>query len=308
MPTDELESQLRSTLARAAADFGNPEQARQRLLQRDYHPRRGNRRLAAGITTGAALVVGLVAVIAAVGHGPGNKTTPLGASAVRTRLLAAIDTASGDILYAHGGPAPGGGTWQSPAYPRPGQKVHVRILGLGSGGAIFKDGEYSFTMPPGKDGAAGYTSNLDQGGLQLSGTVMDVNHFRHLWGEWHSKLILGFTLDAAGIRAEIAHGRFKVVGPTELHGQNAVELEISVPPNNEAPPHVTVARLWVDATTYLPMQQYLRLSNGQRNVTVYTFLPPTAGNLAKLRPVIPAGYTRAGRAQVTGPKPKTIKK
>ena len=163
-------------------------------------------------------------------------------------------------------------------------------------------------MPSGNDGAGSYTSNLDQGGLQLSGTVMDVNHFRHLWGEWHAKFVLGFTLDAAGIRAEIANGQFKVVGPTELHGQKAVELEISVPPNNEAPPHVTVARLWVDATTYLPMQQYLRLSNGQRNVTEYTFLPPTAGNLAKLRPVIPAGYTRAGRAQVTGPKPKTIKK
>ena len=308
MPTDELESQLRSTLARAAADFENPGQARQRLLQRDYHPRRGNRRLAAGITTGAALVVGLVAVIAAVGHGPGNRTTPLGASAVRTRLLAAIDTASGDILYAHGGPAPGGGTWQSPAYPRPGQKVHVRILGLGSGGAIFKDGGYSFTMPSAKDGAASYTSNLDQGGLQLSGTVMDVNHFRHLWGEWHSKLILGFTLDAAGIRAEITNGQFKVVGPTELHGQKTVQLEISVPPSSEAPPHVTAARLWVDATTYLPMQQYLRMSNGQQNVTEYTFLPPTAANLAKLRPEVPAGYTRADRTQVTGPKPKTVKK
>jgi RNA polymerase sigma-70 factor (sigma-E family) len=109
MPTDELEGQLRSTLARAAADFENPDQVRQRLLQRDYHPRRGSRRLAAGITTGAALVVGLVAVIAAVGHGPATKATSLGTPAVRTRLLAAIDTASSDILYAHGGPAPGGG-------------------------------------------------------------------------------------------------------------------------------------------------------------------------------------------------------
>jgi hypothetical protein len=307
MPTDELESQLRSTLARAAADFENPGQARQRLLQRDYHPRRGNLRLAAGLTTGAVLVVvSLVAAIAAVGHGPASKATPLAAPALRTRLLAAIDTASGDILYAHGGAAPGGGTWQSPAYPQPGQKVHVRNLGLGSDGAIFKDGEYSFTMPSGKDGAASYTSNLDQGGLQLSGTVMEVNHFRHFWGEWHAKFVLGFTLDAAGIRAEIANGQFKVVGSTELHGLKAVELEISVPPSNEAPPHVTAARLWVNATTYLPMQQYLRMSNGQRNVTVYTFLPPTAGNLAKLRPVVPAGYTRAGRAQVTGPKPKTI--
>lgn len=307
MPTDELESQLRSTLARAAADFENPDQARQRLLQRDYHPRRGNRRLAAGISAGAALVVGLVAAIAATGHGPATQATPL-APALRTRLLAAIDTASGDILYAHGGPAPGGGTWQSPAYPRPGQKVHIRILGLGSGGAIFKDGEYSFTMPSGNDGANSYSSNLDQGGLQLSGTVMDVNHFRHLWGEWHSKFVLGFALDAAGIRAEIANGQFKVVGTTELHGQRAVELKIGVPPSNEAPAHVTTARLWVDATTYLPIQQFLRMSNGQRNVTEYTFLPPTAGNLAKLRPDIPAGYTRAGRTQVTGPAPKTIKK
>ena len=54
MPTEELENQLRSTLARAAADFENPDQARQRLLQRDYHPRRGNRRLAAGLTAVAA--------------------------------------------------------------------------------------------------------------------------------------------------------------------------------------------------------------------------------------------------------------
>jgi hypothetical protein len=308
MPTDDLESQLRSTLARAAADFENPDQSRQRLLQREYHPRRGNRRLAAGITTGAALVVGLAAVIGAVAHGPATKTTPQVAPALRTRLLAAFDTASGDILYAHGGTAPGGGTWQSPAYPHPGQKVHVRTLGLGSDGTVFKDGEASFTMPSGNDGANSYTSNLDQGGLQLSGTVMDVNHFRHLWGEWHAKFILGFTLDAAGIRTEIASGQFKVVGSTELRGQKAVELEINVPPNHEAPPHVTVARLWVDASTYLPMQQYLRMSNGEQNVTEYTFLPPTAENLAKLRPVIPAGYARADRIQVTGPKLKTIKK
>jgi hypothetical protein len=307
MPTDELESQLRSTLARAAADFGNPDQARQRLLQRDYRPRRGNRRVAAGLITGAALVAGVVAVIAAVGHGPAPSARPLGAPALRTRLLAAIDTASGDILYAQGGPAPAGRTWQSPAYPQPGQKVHIRILGLGSGGAIFKDGEYSFTMPPGHRGAGSYTSDLDQGGLQLSGTIMDVNHFRHLWGEWHAKFALGFTLDAAGIRAEIADGQFKVVGPTELHGHKAVELKINVPPGNEAAPHVTTARLWVDATTYLPIQQSLRMSDGQRNVTDYTFLPPAAANLAKLRPEIPVSYTRAGRTQVTGPKPKTVR-
>jgi hypothetical protein len=62
MPTDELENELRTTLAKTAADFVSLDQARQRLLQRDYHPRRGNRPPAAGIIAGAAgmaLVLGL---------------------------------------------------------------------------------------------------------------------------------------------------------------------------------------------------------------------------------------------------------
>jgi hypothetical protein len=272
---------------------------------------RGPRRhaLRAGLALGAAGAVTAVAVIAAVAHGPATKATPIAAPALRTRLLAAIDTASGDVLYAHGGPAPGGGTWQSPAYPQPGQEVHLHNLGLGSDGTVFKDGEYSFTMPSGNDAANSYISNFDQGGLQLSGTLLVVNHFRHVWGVWHGHFILGFGLDAAGIRAEIANGQFKVVGRTELHGQQAVGLEINVPPNSEAPPHVTAARLWVDATTYLPMRQYLRMSNGEQNVTDYTFLPPTPENLAKLRPEIPAGYTHVSgnSADLFGRKPKTAK-
>jgi hypothetical protein len=127
---------------------------------------------------------------------------------------------------------------------------------------VYKDGEYSFTMPAGNNADGSYTSNLDQGGLQLSGTFMVVNHFRHVWAVRHGHFILGLTLDAAGIRAEIANGQFTVVGQTELDGQQAVELQINVPSNDEAPPHVTVARLWVDATTYLPMREYLRMSNG----------------------------------------------
>ena len=136
---------------------------------------------AQALALGAAGALAAVAVIAAVAHGPATKATPVAAPALRARLLAAIDTASGDILYTHGGPAPGGGTWQSPAYPQPGQEVHLRILGLGSGGTVYKDGEYSFTMPSGNNADGSYTSNLDQGGPQLSGTFMVVNHFRHVW-------------------------------------------------------------------------------------------------------------------------------
>jgi hypothetical protein len=77
MPTDELENELRRTLARTAADFESLDQARQRLLQRDYHPRRGNRRLAAGITAGAAggavvLSLGLSGVFGSASHQPSH--------------------------------------------------------------------------------------------------------------------------------------------------------------------------------------------------------------------------------------------
>jgi hypothetical protein len=56
----------------------------------------------------------------------------------------------------------------------------------------------------------------------------------------------------------------------------------------------------VNATTYLPMRVYQRMSNGQQSVADYVFLQPTPENLAKLRPVIPAGYTRSS---APGPKP-----
>ena len=264
--------------------------------------RRRRHILRAGLALGAAGAVTAAAVIAVVAHGPATATN-IAAPALRARLLAAIDTASGDILYT---PAPGGQLigGQYPAYPRPGQEVHVRVgPAVGSDGKVYKDGEYSFTMPSAtalRDYINNYTANLDQGGLHLSGTAMWVDHFNHTWGERHSKFILGFTLNAAGIRAEIANGQFTITGRTELHGQQAIELKIHVPPGNEAPPHVTAERMWVDATTYLPMREYTRMSNGQQSVFDYVFLPPTAKNLAKLRPAIPAGYTRS---PVPGPRP-----
>jgi hypothetical protein len=252
-----------------------------------------------GLAVGTAGTVTAVTVITGA-HGPLTRAKPMTAVALRTRLLAAIDTASGDILYTHapGIPARVGG--QYPAYPQPGQKVYVRVgPAVGSDGKIYKDGVYIFKMPAANP-YKNYTANLDQGGLHLSGTVMSVNHFKHTWKQCRSKFVLGFTLDAAGIRSEIANGEVTVIGPTVLHGQKAIKLKINVPPNDEAPPHVTAESLWVNARTYLPMRGYTRWSNGQQSVYDYSFLRPTPARLAKLRPAIPAGYTRAACGDATG--------
>jgi hypothetical protein len=81
--TSELENALRRTFTWAAADFENAEQAQERLLQRDYHPRTGNRRrasLAAALATAAAAITAAVLTLSSAGtHGGGTSTVRLAA-------------------------------------------------------------------------------------------------------------------------------------------------------------------------------------------------------------------------------------
>jgi hypothetical protein len=101
MPTDELESELRRILARTATGFESLDQARQRLLRRDYRPRGGNRRLATGIVAGAASValvlgLGLSAVIGSASHQPSHQPS----HPVHAQLAAwtVVEQADGTVL------------------------------------------------------------------------------------------------------------------------------------------------------------------------------------------------------------------
>jgi hypothetical protein len=218
---------------------------------------------------------------------------------LRARLLAAIDAARGDILSAQirlSGPG-SEQTLTFPWYPRPGQQVKMHTLGWNAAGRLFKDAESIFTMPAGR-GAPSSANPLDpseRGGadLNVTGAFFAVFPARHAWGEWHHlSLTLGLSADGAGIRRELTQGQFKIIRRGVVNGHKAIELGLSGLSGHGAGLHVTSARLWVDAATYLPMRQVLRFSTGKQDMTDYRFLPPTAENLAKLRPVIPAGYHR----------------
>jgi hypothetical protein len=94
MPTEELENELRRAFARAAADIPEPEQARQRLLQRNYRPGRGHRQLAAGIavaTAAAAVVLGL-GLTGAFGPAPAPAR---GLGTIRTAAFTLVEHANG---------------------------------------------------------------------------------------------------------------------------------------------------------------------------------------------------------------------
>ena len=281
------------------------------VLRAVYRPgRRPRRRMWAGLIAGAAVAVTAAAVAVATVPGPARRGGPVSGPVLRARLLAAIDGARGDILSSQtqlsgpGESGPGSGTGHSqtltsPWYPRPGQRVRVHTLGYGSDGTLGKDFEYIFTMPA-KPGASN-TDPIDAtvwGGedLTVTGSFLAVFRATRTWGEWH-RLTLNVELaaDAAGIRQAISQGRLTVVGHGEVDGHQAIELGIPVPAGTGTTLRVTSARLWVDAVSYLPLRQSLLFSDGKRTVTDYTFLPPTAANLARLRPVIPAGYQRTTR-------------
>jgi hypothetical protein len=259
MPTeDDLRVAFRDMerLTPDAADVLRAVYDRPRRSARSRHlpplvPRRPALRAALALGAAGAVAAGAVIAAVAVTQGPATKATSITAPALRTHLLAAIQTASGDILYtpSPGAPLAGG---QYPAYPQPGQEVHVRVgPAVGSDGKVYKDGEYSFTMP--SETAlhhyiSNYTANLDQGGLQLSGTAMAVNHFNHTWRACHSTFVLGFALDAAGVRAEIANSgadvgqRYDVPADAGLHALvqwTAERLRLRLPPAHAREPGET---------------------------------------------------------------------
>jgi hypothetical protein len=136
MPASDLENELRSTLARAAASFGNPEQARQRLLERNYRPRRANRRLAAGITAataGPALILGLS--LSGV-FGTGTPAPARGPGQVRLAAFSVTSNHDGTVTL----------------ILRRGEPFHPsalrRLLARHGVPALVKDGSYCYSSPP----------------------------------------------------------------------------------------------------------------------------------------------------------------
>jgi hypothetical protein len=91
MPTDELEHELRRAFASAAAGI-NPDQARQRLLQHNYRPGSGHRRLTAGITAAAAAG----SVVLGLGLAGGLGSSPArGTRTIRTAAFTITRNANG---------------------------------------------------------------------------------------------------------------------------------------------------------------------------------------------------------------------
>jgi hypothetical protein len=118
MITEETEEELRRSFSRAAAEFDDPGRARQRVLQRKYHPGRAGRRLAAGV----AAVTGIVAAVTLAVSGAFVPAGPRAGQHRSVRLSAAQQILLTAAVAAARAPARTGTywydkqTWSGPGY------------------------------------------------------------------------------------------------------------------------------------------------------------------------------------------------
>ena len=170
--------------------------------------------------------------------------------------------------------------------------VKSRTIGFATNGKLFNDAEYIFTMPAGHRTPA-INPVTGTATLPVIGTLTVVYPACHGWGEWHhANTVFELPVDAAGIRHQLATGRFKIIRRDVVDGHKAIELGMTGLNPSKTGLHSTADLLWVDAASYLPLRQMLRFSTGRQDIEDYRFLRPTPANLAKLRIVIPAGYHR----------------
>jgi hypothetical protein len=266
-----------------------------------------------GLTAvGAAAAAAAVVVAMAVTGTPAHTGAADGSqdAALRTAILTAFSSASNEILYVHesslgfGAGGAGRDDWYSPWLAQPGQKVRVRSLLRYPDGQPQQDVGETYTVPSG--GIPATVPSLQSEGtpvLYVTATTTYVDYASRSWWSVTHRGDLGPMLDdPAVIRDEIAQGHWLVVGHPTVNGQATIELRLSVSGSYPAWLRSVLAmRLWVNAKTYLPVQEKatgvtsVRKGHVSTYPTFLTFqlLPTTAANLAQLQVTVPAGFRYA---------------
>ena len=234
---------------------------------------------------------------------------PSAASVAKTMLAALDATASYLVVwtsvgYTKGHPSGTSMFWNWPAVPVPGQLEYTRTsYGLpaagrseGTGAGLTEDIGYTTVVPPpSRYGQNAYARLIVVCYAGSGQTACGYGRHNVAPGTWWTRTgMLGyvdFTPDPSGaaLVQQIAHGDWRILGHTRLHGQKVIKLA-ETPAGHFMPLPVV---LWVSTATYLPLRMAW-LSGGSGEFDTWHYLPPTKANLALLRVPIPPGYPRSG--------------
>jgi hypothetical protein len=218
-------------------------------------------------------------------------TAAAGSGELKQAILTAVNGVWGDVfnvkiteIYAGKMSKYDGVTenWSYPIQPQAGQLIRMRSVTVPSNPNDKSDTEYIYTEPAGAKAA-----------LPTKTEVIFVQYGNRTWSDTYAPIA---TQSAAASLQElhqtIATGDFKVVGKTVIDGQTVLELTDHYKVDGEAGEQT----VWVDPTTYLPVRT-LSDDAGDTNQVDYEFLPPTPANMAKLKPIIPPGFTKTPTIQ-----------
>jgi hypothetical protein len=225
-----------------------------------------------------AMVATPTAVVAAVGAGvafaPGAITAPqteggtVDVAYVTTRTSQALLGVTNDILYEHATDTSGD------KFSKPGQTEVVDHWITGDRSAlrarITVSGSVVSDMSVGRDGG------------------VEVAYSTHTWDPLpkpNHGIDAPDVLTPAEIRQGLAAGSIRVVGPGQpINGHATVVLHRDATPGSEP------VDLWVDQSTYLPVQS--KIDGIGTLAYSITWLSPTTENLALLNAPVPSGFQR----------------
>lgn len=299
----DLEQLLPEEMQRRAGQTGWRPDLLSRALRR--HRRRRLRRRAATAAAAGSLAVALLAVAVAVAP---DHTTPTAARAkvetdayVLRQAKIAVAGASTDVLEVRSRSSDGWSftTWYDPA-----------------NGAIRLDVQPAAGRPTFYYAEPRQTVIVDYGTMtwwsrDLANPVLHRPvRLRAQLGRWVRLVPAAIATETmawgaggltaptpATIRHELADGQFTLIGSQTVHGQRLLELRGGYWFGQHTASGKDVLTLWVSAATYLPVRSIAddALGGGASSPPLYSqfsWLPPTAANLAALRPAIPAGFTQ----------------
>ena len=110
------------------------------------------------------------------------------------------------------------------------------------------------------------------------------------------------TTVATALRTAVSCGTLTVAGRQTVDGTNTIKLT-----SRAGSP--LAETIWVDPSTYLPVRVVVRSPYGPpglQQTADFTWLPPTAQNLAKLTVPVPAGFREVSLPQAVEPNLKLI--
>jgi hypothetical protein len=237
----------------------------------------------------------------------GRTTTPPSTAAIRARLIDALSGEPDTIFYSQssteipGQPTSFNEEWDYPWNGRPGQVVH-QTGSRSVGGTVQSEWSLTFTVPAG--GATANAAESTGASCNVSGQRIDIDFINETWQPSDQSCVaLTPGLDTAefvdpktrqpisNIKTLVADGLLGVVGSRTIGHQSTIELRSAV--------HgASTLDLWVNASTYLPVQSVTTFPTGNAGAskvaietTQFSYLMPSPSNLANLQVTIPPGFS-----------------